>query len=109
MNYRAQWALGGTGEGLGHECLSAPGTRVPIPEHTSARCTAPRFSCLIAQHLPLIEKGQMLCAGCGAVVARSIDPCSCCGAAGKALGMFGIESKCPYCGTGEMHYASMAD
>ena len=67
---------------------------------TCSECTA---------HVPLVEKGQMLCAGCGAVVPRSIDPCSYCSAAGKALGMFGIESKCPYCGTGEMRYASMAD
>lgn len=67
---------------------------------TCSECTA---------HVPLIEKGQMLCAGCGAVVPRSIDPCSCCGSAGKALGSLGLESICPYCGTGAMRYASTPD
>jgi tetrahydromethanopterin S-methyltransferase subunit A len=39
--------------------LSAPGTRVPIPEHTSARCTAPRFSCLIALAATDAGKGEL--------------------------------------------------
>ncbi len=60
-------------------------------------------------HLSLENESKVLCGGCGAVLPPSIDPCSCCGSAGKVmLGMikndFSAKVSCPFCAKGTLEY-----
>lgn len=59
--------------------------------------------------LPLADKEQVLCIGCGVALVLSKDPCPCCDSPGKVpLVLPGATPSCPYCRGGSLRYTPMA-